>query len=416
MTDFLKDALKASKGMSNTEVIKSLKSAYISKRQIGAAEAIYRINQGMKLKDSNVKCTFVATGFPEKRWTLFRKVHDGEDDSDDREINMENESEEHVEPIQNDGPTVEIPGRSGKFRETITIHDRYKNRPSGLEELTLAQFATIYEAKKTVPKKIVFVNGMSEDEGIATVISNSEQRLPRYMKLNEDNLGYMSLRGQPSILRLHSSKKKEGHEQYYAEMLLYLPWRDEEADLKRFDPEACESLFNEMKDLIQKNKEGIFPNSGVAETMELLEKEGLLRPQHLYETLNIQGNQENDDDEAQGQEDNRDFAGLDPELLETRDERQDMGGNESYKYRQIQVEEAEELRQMTRQLVPEQQVVLNEIVGFCKETVLARNGHCDEPDPKLLILHGGAGKLTVITRNIYGNLENSFFILLSIFL
>ncbi len=390
MTDFLKEALKTSKGMSNTDVLKALKAAYISKRQIGAAEAVYRINQGMKLKDSNVKCTFVATGFPQNRWTMFRKVHDDDEDDAEAEMVPEGEIEEQVKPLRNEGPVIEIPGRSGKFRETTTVHDRYKNRPSGLEELTLAQFATIYEPRRTVPKKIVFVDGMSEDDGVATLISNPDKVLPRYLKLN-DEIGYMSQRGEPSILRLHSSKKKEGHEQYYAEMLLYLPWRDEEMDLKRFDPGACESLFNEKKDVILKNKQGIFPNSGVVETMEILEKEGLLRPEHLYETLNIQGNQENDDDEALGQNDNLDFVGLDPELLEIRDEKQDKESNESYKYRQIQVEDEEEMLRMTRQLVPEQQVVLNQVQEFCKATVLARNGYCVEPEPKLLILHGGAG-------------------------
>ncbi len=386
MTNFLKDALKASKGLSNTEVMKSLKSAYISKRQIGASEAIYRINSAMKLKDSNLKCTFVATGFPENRWTMFRKLPEEEEE----QVILDPEDGEQADTVHTHDGTIEIPGRTGKFQETITVHDRYKNRPGGLEEMSLAQFATIFESRKSVPKETVFRDGMSEDEGLARLISNRDIIVPRYIKLIDEKLGYMAQRSNPCILRLHNSKKKEGHEQHYAEMMLYLPWRDEETDLKRFDPVGCEALFSRNKSIIMENKQGIFPNSGIIEAMEMLEEEGLLRPQHLYETLDLQGNQQNEDDMAT-EEKSGDFAGLDPDLLETQQERPGST-NESFKYRQITVEEDQELREITRQLVPEQQLVLNEVLHFCKASVLARDGHCEEPQPKLLIVHGGAGK------------------------
>ena len=46
---------------------KALKLCFLTHRQIGASEAVYRVLPGFHLRDSNVGCIFVITGFPEKR-------------------------------------------------------------------------------------------------------------------------------------------------------------------------------------------------------------------------------------------------------------------------------------------------------------------------------------------------------------
>ena len=391
MTNFLKEALKAAKSQPHSEVVKALKTTYISKRQVGAAEAVYRINSAMHLRDSNVKCIFVATGFPENRWTMFRKVSDIDTDTNVIESDTDNFDDEETEDY--DPKKVKIPGRAGEFKETITVHDRYKNRPNGLQALTLAQFATIYEPRKTVPKRTLFLHGLSEEDGFARLISDQQTILPKYIEL-KNNFGFMAQRGNPCVLRVHNSKKKEGHEQYYADMLLYLPWRDEVNDLYRNEPDECIDLFRSNLSEIEQNKKGIFPYSGALEAIQALEKdEANLRPEHIYETLDAEGNQQNEDDANEGVPHNRDFAGLDPDLLETREEPDGTcNSRESYKYRQIDIQSDEQLSEMARTLVAEQQVVLNEIIAFCKSTVLARNGYCELPTQKHLIVHGGAGK------------------------
>ena len=40
------------------EKLNTLKTAYLTHRQIGASEAVYRVVPSMKLKDSNIKCIF----------------------------------------------------------------------------------------------------------------------------------------------------------------------------------------------------------------------------------------------------------------------------------------------------------------------------------------------------------------------
>merc|ERR1711884_542142 len=66
-TPFLREALHASAGKTAKEKLKALKEAYLSHRQVGASEAVYKIIPSFKLKDSNITCVFVATGFPKNR-------------------------------------------------------------------------------------------------------------------------------------------------------------------------------------------------------------------------------------------------------------------------------------------------------------------------------------------------------------
>ena len=47
----------------------------------------------------------------------------------------------------------------------------------------------------------------------------TDKKLPKYIEVNRG--GFMRLRVSPSILRIHSSKKRKGNEGFYAELLLY---------------------------------------------------------------------------------------------------------------------------------------------------------------------------------------------------
>ena len=82
MTQFLKDVLHKTKGMERKEQLRALKMAWLTHRQIGASETVYRILPGLHLKDSNIACIFVSSGFPENRAALFIKVIEGEKDKE----------------------------------------------------------------------------------------------------------------------------------------------------------------------------------------------------------------------------------------------------------------------------------------------------------------------------------------------
>ena len=91
MTKFLKDALGKTKHLSREEQLKALKVTWLTHRQIGASETVYRLIPGFHLTESNVGCVFVATGYPENRSLFFKKVSDKnpKNAKDDENIDMD---------------------------------------------------------------------------------------------------------------------------------------------------------------------------------------------------------------------------------------------------------------------------------------------------------------------------------------
>ena len=62
-----------------------------------------------------------------------------------------------------------------------------------------------------------------------------------------------------------------------------------------------------------------------------------------------------------------------------------------YKYKIICLPDNEEMKYMTRKLVPEQMNILRTVVASCKAIVRARKNSKVRPKPIRLIVHGGAG-------------------------
>ena len=78
MTTHLKETLRNTKHLTREEQLKALKITWLTHRQIGASEALYRLIPGLHLSRSNVQCIFVKTGFPENRHSNFHKISDKE--------------------------------------------------------------------------------------------------------------------------------------------------------------------------------------------------------------------------------------------------------------------------------------------------------------------------------------------------
>ena len=74
VTKALLQTLKQVKNRPLAEQYKALKLTWVTHRQVGASEAFYSICPGMHLRSSNIKCTFVQSGFPEKRSGFYMKV------------------------------------------------------------------------------------------------------------------------------------------------------------------------------------------------------------------------------------------------------------------------------------------------------------------------------------------------------
>ena len=344
MTQFLKEALQATMSATLNERLKALKIAYLNHRQIGASEAVYRAIKSMLLRDSNITCQWLATGFPDNRYSFFRRVGD-ENFEEEEEVEDPENAEMEEAPPRSCKDTIQLSGKEGNFKEVTPIHDRYAKRPPCLEEICLAQFASHYTYTTRVPKNVKFLDDGGSTSFSSQKIFCSDRCLPRYVKLTTS--GFMRLRSIPLVIRTQHSKKKEGHEKHYSELLLFLPWRNEMVELGRNDPMLCCGLYNTMKEEILTKRKIMFPGEDIVEMtdFEVLAEN---RPTHIYDTLNPQGELENEDDKEQGAEDDPKYAaynngGFDDE----------QAFPEQCRYKSLNVPSDEELLFLTRRLVDE---------------------------------------------------------------
>ena len=88
----------------------------------------------------------MATGFPENRSVLYKKVPDNDQVGDDVGIEnapeLDSEGDEETEKVVQDTELelVQLEGKQGKYKEAPNIIDRYMARPECLDKMCLAQF------------------------------------------------------------------------------------------------------------------------------------------------------------------------------------------------------------------------------------------------------------------------------------
>ena len=98
---------------------------YQTHRQIGEAEAAYKLLPSLHLSDSNVTCQWVPTGKESDNWKRMMKV------------NVEEEK-----GLQEG--CIKIDGRDGVWRPQEDITVKYHRRPAVLENMSKVQFCKMY--------------------------------------------------------------------------------------------------------------------------------------------------------------------------------------------------------------------------------------------------------------------------------
>ena len=392
LTKELRTALKETKNCNNFEQLNYLKLIYFKHKQVSVAEATYRLVKGLDLKKSNIACTFVTTGYPRNRSTFFMPAASTEKSTEE---NLD--GDEQPIPESNKTP-VTLEGKQGQFKEVDTIHVKYSQRPKSLDNVCLAQFATsyTYTRKDKIPKETKWEKpekDSSSEKGSLKEFGSEEKLLPKYIQLFDSGT-YMALRTKPFVLRIHSSKKKEYLEGIYSELLLYLPWRNENElmDDKEKDKEKkCVDLFNDNKKIIDENRKAILPNAPMIDSMmELLDAPDGIKPLHLADAIATDAEQANIDDQVEMEETNPlDTSDLPAEAGDKKTTRKPDG----CPYKPIPVSTRDELIQKARSLSYNQRLVFDKMVTFAKSVVRAEKSK--DPisvlPPPLLIVHGGGG-------------------------
>ena len=117
------------------------------------------------------------------------------------------------------------------------------------------------------------------------------------------------------------------------------------------------------------------------------------KPEHVANLLDGQGEQNNEDDNEAGPEDDPEFEsfGYMGNLNQKEEGSLSKRQFEDFSYKKICLPSNEELKHMTRKLVPEQMNVLRKVVAGCKDIVRARKNPSVKPKLFRILVHGGAG-------------------------
>ena len=163
-------------------------------------------------------------------------------------------------------------------------------------------------------------------------------------------------------MRYHASCKKEGYEQFYAEMQLFFPWRDEVNDLYSDDQNKCIEKFGQqqVQDVIRSVKNQMFPFCKASIDISNIWKENGndCRPSHIYDTLlDSTAVQENEDALDEPAEDiarpDTNFDQCDDLETNTKDQN---------RFKSFELADDDELNRLARSLVPEQLMILQGVV------------------------------------------------------
>ena len=109
------------------EWMKIIANTFLTHRQMGEAEAVYRLLPSMLLKKSNVACQWVSLGTKEERSSRWKKASE--------------------EDLKSGIPVIELDGHEGYWYEQQDMWSKYLRRPMDtLANICFAQFAKMYRS------------------------------------------------------------------------------------------------------------------------------------------------------------------------------------------------------------------------------------------------------------------------------
>ena len=103
----------------------------------------------------------------------------------------------------------------------------------------------------------------------------------------------------------------------------------------------------------------MFPGEPTVELMDLEITD--IRPTHVYDTLNPQGEQDEEDNRVIGTEDDPQYSAYNYQNFEP-----EQHLPEEHKYKTLEVPSKDELLFITRRLCQEQQLALQPVLNYCK--------------------------------------------------
>ena len=155
----INEALKKNECKDVKDQMHLISNTFMTHREMGEAEATYRLIPSMNLKGSNVTCQWVPTQPSNERSKRHRKA-------------TENQIASGTEVYQ-------LEGHEGLFYEVQDIYSKYLRRPKELDQICFAQFAKMYRSKN-----LNEIEDSLEHEEYSETIDEESLRHDSFMKFN----------------------------------------------------------------------------------------------------------------------------------------------------------------------------------------------------------------------------------------
>ena len=350
-------------------------NTFITHRQIGEAEAIYKIFPDFHFKESSISSIFFPNCPKEDRSKFLVRADD--------------------KPQYAHMPKVKIENREGEYIEQYDIVSKYQRR-EGLDGICAAQFTKMYEPTWKGPKKEGKTLERIKENKFHFVMTKDDnlhgEFLPQIIQLSNvypNEPPFMRKRTFPAALRIHKfNPNNDSRKYFFSECILYTPFRKEEEIWKKLEGDL-NNLENDIRIVKSQVMEYLESNDEAR-----LYVEEIINNEQTANELDPQGQQELEDCELEGQLLHPDFEHLNPEYLGIQEE----NGCIEKCFKPIEIDEKSVLLEKTKNLDFFQRKVVERGISYSRELVKSLKEKNSFPSPPQTIVIGGAGsgKSTVI--------------------
>jgi len=415
LTDVLKTAVKQlSDDKDMRQKCYEMANHFMTHRQVGESEAIYKLFANMKMVYSSVSTIFVPTEPKGERRQFLQR--------------QDPESGVGFKVDDKEGLFLEKPDLISKYerRKLLLTEDEKELFGEGedaetLDQMTLCQFVKMYEGRGWHQLKNTNEEGeveqqpddddddkpeegeLAEEDDFNFLIvghSGAERRkLPQQLTLENLMAGepkILNKRTFPRALRFFKKKfDRNPHLFYLAELMLFHPFRDEN-ELFPENPEKCEQLYLKHMDELKYRKAQLMPFLESVEEAQLRYEEMKAdEEQNVEDKVGPDLDPEHEQDIADLddlEEEHPDYYHIDPNQLDDHTDGE-VGPRRVFKKitlpnRDAQLEEARQLDRMQKEVLAIGVNYAKRLVTFSRASP---NHKISKPSPPLVIVHGGAG-------------------------
>jgi hypothetical protein len=398
----LKKILEDNKGEDMKTKQKMIANGFQKKRQIGEAEAAFKLVGSMEMCHGDVKAgQYVPTGTDDETYKRSKQAT-----KEDKEAGRE---------------VMQIDGIEGEWCTQWNIRDKYLRREPRLHHISLGQYTRMFNTGPMHTKK------KDEDEDEDDMVERTEKTdiqkyahpelfevlccqnecceetdeekykkkttLPEVSDLTYVYPGEpatMKRRTSPAVIRSHKPKKANDHVRFFMhELQLYIPWGCEgQPNLLKATDEDVTMLYAQWEKHIEEVKKILLPYQDDIEEARQLKIEA--------DALEMQGaelapekEQDNNDAELADDEPGGEFENL--VHPGEHEDGEDVPRAEKTMISKITMVPTEEMRRKVRGMDRDQQMVLKIAIKYFKDIKRARANGTRYPNPPHLLVHGAAG-------------------------